>query len=129
MKIACGTDIIEISRVKDSISSNIGEKFLERVFTQKEIEYCESKNAQKYQHYAARFAAKEAVFKAISTGLKSKYDIEWKQIEIQNEASGRPYVIIHNDVSKLINQIDLSMSHCNEYATANAVVMLESEGE
>lgn len=129
MKITCGTDIIEISRVKDSISSNIGDKFLERVFTQREIEYCESKNAQKYQHYAARFAAKEAVFKSISTGLKSKYDIEWKQIEIQNEESGRPYVIIHNDVSKLINQIDLSMSHCNEYATANAVVMLESKGE
>ena len=129
MKITCGTDIIEISRVEDSISSNIGDKFLERVFTEKEIEYCESKNKQKYQHYAARFAAKEAVFKAISTGLKSKYDIEWKQIEVQNEESGRPFVLIHNDISKQIEQIDLSMSHCKDYATANAVVMLKVEGE
>jgi len=129
MRITCGTDIIEISRVEDSISSDIGDKFRERVFTEKEIEYCESKNKQKYQHYAARFAAKEAIFKAISTGLKSKYDIEWKQIEVQNEESGRPFVLIHNDISKKIEQIDLSMSHCKEYATANAVVMLKVEGE
>ena len=58
MNITCGTDIIEIERVKESIE-NIGEKFLKRVFTDKEIEYCESKKAQKYQHYAGRFAAKE----------------------------------------------------------------------
>ena len=65
MKVTCGTDIIEIERVKESIE-NTGDAFLRRVFTEKEIEYCESKNKQKYQHYAARFAAKEAVFKAIS---------------------------------------------------------------
>ena len=59
MNITCGTDIIEIERVKESIE-NIGEKFLKRVFTDKEIEYCESKKAQKYQHYAGRFAAKES---------------------------------------------------------------------
>ena len=62
MNITCGTDIIEIERIKESIE-NIGEKFLKRVFTDKEIEYCESKKVQKYQHYAARFAAKEATFK------------------------------------------------------------------
>ena len=61
MKIKTGVDIIEIERVKKSIEETEG-KFCERVFTQKEIEYCESKKAQKYQHYAARFAAKEAVF-------------------------------------------------------------------
>ena len=74
MKITCGTDIIEIERVKESIE-NLGEKFLERVYTKKEIEYCESKKKQKYQHYAARFAAKEALFKAISWKLEDKYEI------------------------------------------------------
>ncbi len=122
MNIACGTDIIEISRIKDAIISDAGEKFLERIYTKKEIEYCESKKEQKYQHYAARFAAKEAIFKAISGRLKNKFNIEWKQIEIQNEETGRPYVTIHNEVSNQIEQIDLSMSHCKEYATANVIV-------
>lgn len=125
MKIACGTDIIEISRIRDSIESDTGEKFLERVFTENEIEYCESKNKQKYQHYAARFSAKEAIFKAISQLLDNKFNIEWKQIEIKNEESGRPFTIIHNDISQEISQIDLSMSHCKEYATANVVVVLK----
>ena len=62
MKITCGTDIIEIERVKESIE-NVGTKFIERVYTEKEIEYCESRKKQKYQHYAGRFAAKEAAFK------------------------------------------------------------------
>ena len=66
MKILCGTDIIEISRIKESIE-NLGDKFLNRVYTQKEIAYCESKKTQKYQSYAVRFAAKEAVFKALDT--------------------------------------------------------------
>lgn len=125
MKMGCGTDIIEISRIKYSITSDIGNKFVERIFTQNEIEYCESKNGQKYQHYAARFAAKEAVFKAISKELDNKFDIEWKQIEIKNEESGRPFVTIHNDVSKKIEYIDLSMSHCKEYASANAVAVFK----
>ncbi len=125
MKIACGTDIIEINRVKDSIDSDIGEKFIERIYTDDEINYCESRNNQKYQHYAARFAAKEAIFKAISSGLKNKFDIEWKQIEIKNDEDGRPYVILHNDVISKIEYIDLSISHCKEYATANAVAVFK----
>ena len=61
MRIRTGTDIIEISRIKESIEST-NKKFCERVYTEKEREYCESKKMQKYQHYAARFSAKEAVF-------------------------------------------------------------------
>ena len=57
MKVTCGVDIIEIERIRESIES-IGEKFLKRDFTDREIEYCESKKRQKYQHYAGRFAAK-----------------------------------------------------------------------
>ena len=74
MKVKCGTDIIEISRIKESIE-DLGEHFLKRVFTDKEIEFCESKKAQKYEHYAARFAAKEAAFKAISWILNDKYSV------------------------------------------------------
>lgn len=127
MNITCGTDIIEISRVKDLIISDIGNKFLERIYTAKEIEYCESKKKQKYQHYAARFAAKEAIFKAISQKLKDKYEIEWKQMEIQNDIEGRPFVIIHHKIFEQIEQIDVSMSHCKEYATANVIVLFKGE--
>lgn len=126
MNIKTGIDIIEIERVKESIESTEG-KFCERVYTQREIEYCESKKAQKYQHYAARFAAKEAVFKAISSKLQSKYDIEWKDIEILNDESGRPYVELSKKFMEQIKDIDISISHCKQYAVANVVVVYEED--
>ena len=122
MKIRTGVDIIEIERVKNSIEET-GGKFCEKVYTKREIEYCESKKTQKYQHYAARFSAKEAIFKAISLDLKNKYDIDWKDIEILNDESGRPYVnILKQDIE--INSIDISISHCKEYAVASVVAVL-----
>lgn len=122
MKISCGTDIIEIERIKDSIEET-NNKFLNRVYTKKEIEYCESKKAQRYQHYAARFAAKEAAFKAISVKLEDKYSICWKDIEIINDSQGRPSITLQGNIQKNIEQIDISLSHCKEYATANVVVL------
>ena len=120
MKIRTGVDIIEIERVKQSIEDTAG-KFCDRIFTQKEIEYCESKKTQKYQHYAARFAAKEAVLKAISQLLDSKFDIEWKEIEILNNEEGRPYVnLLKKGIE--INDIDISISHSKEYAVASVVI-------
>ena len=124
MKISCGTDIIEIKRIRESIEE-LGTKFLERVYTDKEIQYCESKNNQKYQHYAARFAAKEAGFKAISSKLHNKYDIGWKNIEVVNDENGRPYIYFLDIEINEIQEIDISISHCKEYATANVVVMWE----
>ena len=125
MKIRTGTDIIEIERVKASIEDTDG-KFCERVYTEKEIEYCESKKMQKYQHYAARFAAKEAVFKAISKTLNGKYDITWKDIEVLNDENGRPYIKLSEQFANKIEDIDISISHCKEYAVAN-VIMVERE--
>ena len=123
MKIRTGIDIIEIERIKQSIEETEG-KFCERVYTQKEIEYCESKKIQKYQHYAARFAAKEAVLKAISQLLESKFDIEWKEIEVLNDGNGRPYInILKKDLE--IEDIDISISHCKTYAVASVVLFLE----
>jgi holo-[acyl-carrier protein] synthase len=124
MKIKCGVDIIEISRVKDSIE-NIGDSFINRIYTSKEIEYCESKGKSKYEHYAARFAVKEAVFKAVSQMIDDKYSITWKDIETTNDEQGRPKVEILTINNKKIEDIDVSISHCKEYAVANVAVLLK----
>lgn len=122
MKIKCGTDIIEIERIKESIDK-LEDKFTKKVFTEKEIKYCESKKIQKYQHYAARFAAKEAAFKAISESLNDKYSISWQDIEVVNDKNGRPSLNINKIDMQNIEGIDLSLSHCKEYASANVVIL------
>ena len=123
MKVECGVDIIEIGRIRDSIEE-AGESFLNRVYTKKEIEYCESKKKQKYQHYAARFAAKEATFKAIACLLEDKYSICWKDIEVVNDAQGKPNINLVGVDETRIENISLSISHCKEYAVANVTVLL-----
>ncbi len=122
MQIKCGIDIIEIGRIKESID-DLNDRFIERVFTDKEIEYCESKGRSKYQHYAARFAVKEATYKAISEKLKDKFQIGWKDIEVTNDKNGRPKVKIVGVNTNNIENIDVSISHCREYATANVVIL------
>ncbi len=124
MQVKTGIDIIEIARVKESIESTEG-KFCEKIYTNKEIDYCENKKNQKYQHYAARFAAKESVFKAISQLLDDKYDISWKDIEILNDKNDRPYVNLINKKLEHIKNIDISISHCKEYAVVSTVVYME----
>lgn len=124
MKICCGTDIIEIERIKNSIEDEaMGKAFVERVYTPKEVAYCESKKMQKYQHYAARFAAKEAAFKAISEQLEDKYAVSWKNIEVINDKQGRPSLNLIGIDLKNIEDIDLSLSHCKEYAVANVMLL------
>ena len=123
MQIKCGTDIIEISRIKKSIDE-LGNKFINKIFTQDEIAYCESKKIQKYQHYAARFAAKEAIFKAISESVKDKYAIDWKDFEVICDENGKPHINILGIVdSDKIESMDISLSHCKEYAIANVVIL------
>ena len=123
MKVNVGNDIIEVDRIKDSIES-LGEKLLKRVYTDNEIKYCEGKSNMKYQHYAARFAAKEAVFKAISPLLSDKFKIGWKNIEVLNDANGRPYInLLSTDVKPL--EINISLSHIKEYAIATAVAVIK----
>lgn len=122
MKISCGVDIIEIDRVKESIEQ-LGDKFLNRVFTDKEIEYCESRKNQKYQHYAARFAAKEAAFKAVSGQIDDKYNVCWKDFEVTNDEQGRPSIKLVGIDEKSIENIDITISHCKKYAVANVTVL------
>ena len=124
MKIKCGTDIIEIDRIKDTIDE-MGEKFLNRIFTKEEIKYCESKNKQKYEHYAARFAAKEAAFKALSFNIQNKYSVSWQDIEVANNEQGRPSLNIKNIDLNNLESIDISLSHCKNYAVANVTVLVK----
>lgn len=124
MKYLIGTDIIEVDRIKESIEKN---EITKRVFTENEIEYCEKSKNNKFQHYAARFAAKEAVFKAISPMTTNKFEIGWKNIEITNDKNGRPVVKLINTRIDIID-IDVSMSHLKEYAIATAVAKIK-EGE
>ena len=121
MNVLCGTDIIEISRIKKSIEK-LGQRFLQLVYTPKEIEYCESKKQAKYCHYAGRFAAKEAIYKAVSGTLKDKYEISWKNVQVINDEYGNPKVEFIDIELKKIKNIDISISHCKEYAVANVVM-------
>ena len=123
MKILTGTDIIEINRIRESIES-LGENFKNKIYTEKEIEYCESKKNVKFQHYAGRFAAKEAIFKAISELLDDKFEISWKDAEILNDEQGKPRVTFTSKkLKEKIQNIDISISHCKEYATANVAII------
>ena len=117
MKINCGTDIIEIERIKKAIE-NVGDKFISRVFTESEIEYCESKKSQKYQHYAARFAAKEATYKAIAEKIGKSWT--WKSFEVVKNENGKPCMKVDCNVEEL-ESLDISISHCKEYAVATVV--------
>lgn len=124
MKYYTGIDIIEVERIQENIEK-YGEKFLNKIYTAKEIEYCESKKVHKYEAYAGRFAGKEAVFKAVSPLLNSKFDIDWKDIEILNNESGRPYVNVQLIIEKMKDaakksdvQIDISISHLKSIACA-----------
>ena len=117
----CGTDIVNVSRVKKSIEE-LGEKFIKRIYTDEEINYCESRRMCKYESYAARFAAKEAVYKAISPKL-SEEGI-FTEVEILNKETGKPYVVVHGGLKNLLGdkKIEVSLSHEKEFAIAVVVI-------
>lgn len=117
--IGLGTDIVEISRIEKAINKT--EKFSQKVFTEKEIIYCESKK-NKFESYAGRFCAKEAIAKAMGTGVR---DFELVHIEIVNNELGKPIVNLYGNLEKtLINkELMITISHCKEYATATAIII------
>ncbi len=123
MIIGIGVDLVKISRIEKAGENHPG--FLERVFTQKEQEYC---SRQKFpaQHYAARFASKEAVLKAFGTGLSA--GMKWTDIEVLHGEGGGPIVNISGAAKDLadlkgVTQIMLSYSHDEGYAVAHAVLI------
>lgn len=122
MDITCGTDIIEIDRIKKLIDEEKNTA-LDKLFSMSEQNYCESKKNVKYQHYAVRFSAKEAIFKAISNRLDNKFAISWKDVEIINDKNGRPEVKFIANEPNGLDRIDISLSHCKEYAVAYVIAV------
>lgn len=116
-----GVDIVEVRKVK-SVIKKWGDGFLKKIFTRKEILYCNSKRFP-YIHFASRFAAKEAIAKALGTGFWRK-GIKWTDFEITKSDNGKAEVKILNEKLKGI-KILVSMSHCKEYAVANVITCRE----
>ena len=121
--VEIGIDIIDIDRIARILKKY--PKFRSRVFTEKEISYCEKK---KYpaQHYAVRFAAKESIMKALGTGWAE--NIHWKDLEIRETSSGKPKVYLHGQAQVIckkqrIKEIKVSLSHCKAYGVALAQVV------
>lgn len=123
MVTGIGIDIIEIERIKKSID-NYGDAFLKKIFTPFEINYCESK-PNKYQHYAARFAAKEAVSKALTTGWNEIFN--WQDVEIINESSGLPKVVLYGKLKEILSgkELMISMSHSHDYVACVAIIQIK----
>lgn len=124
MIIGIGTDIIEIKRIENAVNKN--SKFLNRIFTSNEVEYLKSRKLNP-QNIAGNFAAKEAISKALGTGISG---IRWEEIEIVRETNGAPLVVLHDKAlkyskDKRIKKINISISHSQEYAIAFAI----AEGE
>jgi len=119
-----GIDVIEIDRIRSSVNE-FGESFLTRIFTKEEREYCE-KNKKSEIHFAARFAAKEAVSKALGTGIGK--DVAFTDIEIVRKSSGEPEVKLTGNAKKFaekmgVSLVKISLTHAEHYAAANAVAM------
>ena len=123
MIVAIGIDIIEVARIREVLART--PRFRERVFTAAERAYCDSRGAVAAQHYAARFAAKEAALKALQTGWRG--GISWQDVEVASRESGAPYLILHGPVLELFNKsgaaaAHLSISHTTEHAIAQVVL-------
>ena len=124
MKIQTGVDIIEVKRIQEAIEKG-GEKFLNRIYTPEEIEYCSNTGKMEYQHYAVRFAAKEAIYKAISSKIDDNEDEIFNKIEVKKDKNGKPIANLSRLNIKGIIDMDLSLSHLKEYAVASFTILFE----
>ena len=126
MQLQTGIDIIEVARIQEAIEKQ-SEAFLKKVYTPNEIAYCDNTGKMKYQHYAARFAAKEAVFKAISSQISvDDHNDILNKIEIINDESGKPHANLERLNIKNIETMDLSLSHLKEYAIASFTILFKN---
>lgn len=122
--VGLGTDIVEVVRIGQMIEKH-GETFLRRVYTDREISYC-SERKEYLQHYAGRWAAKEAAMKSLGTGWSR--GVGWTDLEVSSDASGAPILQIHGGAKEMtgqlgISRILISISHCRAYATATAIAI------
>lgn len=117
-----GTDIIEVDRISAAIKNN--DSFKKRVYTEREVEYCENKERGRFPSYAARFAAKEAVAKSLSEGVGK--NVSLSEIELVNTENGAPYITLYGhtlEYSKRldIKEIKISVSATENFAVAYAI--------
>ena len=119
-----GIDLIEVSKVQRLCGH---EEYLKKIFTLAEIKYCQKKRHQ-FQHFAARFAVKEAMFKALGTGGWG--EIEWTDIEVVRDEMGKPKIDLHGKAKELVEKMNIrdilvSLSHCSDYAIAQVILVLD----
>lgn len=123
MIVGMGIDIIEVPRVEAAIA-RFGTRFVQRVFTDAEIRYCESKQ-NKFERFAGRFAAKEAALKAIGTGWKR--GVAWRDVEVSREPSGKPTIAFSGKAAEFakrlgVRRASISISHTAEQAIAQVIL-------
>jgi len=121
--LSIGIDIIEVRRIREVLTRT--PRFAQRVFTSAERSYCEGRGAVSAQHYAARFAAKEAALKALQTGWRG--GIGWQDVEVASREGGAPYLLFHGKAQELFaglgaNAAHLSLSHTSEHAIAEVIL-------
>ena len=126
MAIFCGTDIVSVERIKNSINE-LGDTFLKRIYTDEEISYCESRRMSKFQSYAARFAAKEAAYKALSP--ETAEGVKWHDAEVIKNLNGKPVIVFHGKLKEVAlergiesDEVDISLSHDDSFAIATIVI-------
>jgi holo-[acyl-carrier protein] synthase len=123
MILGTGVDIAEVPRIRESIE-RYGERFLRRIYTDGEIQYCESK-ASRFESYAARFAAKEAGMKALGTGWSR--GVRWRDIEVVRPKGQRPTIQFHGQAAAIADKLGtknvaLSLTHTREEALAHVIL-------
>ena len=123
MIVGTGIDIAEVPRIREAIERH-GERFLQRIFTEDEIKYCDSK-ANRMERYAARFAAKEAAMKALGTGWN--YGVRWRDCEVTRLPGGRPTIAFHGKAAEFAAKLGakhaaLSLSHTADQAIAQVIL-------
>jgi len=121
--IGCGIDLVKIERI-EKIIKKWGDNFISRVFTLLEREYCEKKKGNKYQSYAGRFAAKEALLKSLGLGLGG---VNWKEIEIENNELGQSIIETSGKLKKIasekgVSKYFITISHTKDYAIAQVIL-------
>jgi holo-[acyl-carrier protein] synthase len=120
--VGTGVDLVEVKRVERALTRlGTGTRFRQRVFTENEVTYCESRGRPRYQSYAARFAAKEAVMKALGTGWNRH--VGWKEIEVVRQSGQTPTVVLHGKAAQFalrsgVARMHLSISHSESLAIA-----------
>jgi holo-[acyl-carrier protein] synthase len=127
--ISTGVDLAEVDRIRAALEdARIGLRFRARVYTAKEIAYCEKKRRGKYESYAGRFAAKEAVMKALGRGWGAK--VRWLDIEVARARSGKPEIVLHGKTAQLAAELGiqrwaLSITHTKEHGLAFVIAQDE----